>query len=135
YSRSIVLIIPTVAIWPALKHIRIHIVKHFFLRIPLQWPLQLISNVNGVADGCCTVSDFHVGHRLAPLLDRINPILVMVVSVIDLLVACLQRLLGQPSWFGIEETPRHLNFPFRTDKLDSIRAPPCFVVHPYAIGI
>src|SRR5690606_5950032 len=58
-----------------------------------------------------------------------------VVSVIDLLVACLQRLLGQPSWFGIEETPRHLNFPFRTDKLDGIRAPPCFVVHPYAIGI
>src|SRR5690606_33611499 len=110
-------IIPAVAVWPPFEHIRIGIVKHFLLRVPIQWPLQLIGNIDDVANRCGTVSDFHVGYRLAPFLDRIVPVLVVIIGMVYFLVACFQLLLGQSSRFGYEETPRHLDFPLRADKL------------------
>src|SRR5690606_33824237 len=74
--------IPMFSIRATSHQISIGIIKHFFLRVPLQWTLQFISNVDRVTNRRGAVTDLHVTNGFAPFFNGIYPVLIMVIRVI-----------------------------------------------------
>ena len=94
-------------VWSTLRAIQVRVSfgiagEDLPLRIPTESAAELPGDVGQVAEGAGAVADLHVGNAPLAGLDAIDPILKMVVALVNADVRALDRLFRDGNGLGVE---------------------------------